>query len=249
MLQLVTLNAVMMNLLKLRILLSLLAVFALSLSTPSWGGSRIKNKHYFEEGDFIRFHMMDKDFKIYKGYFRGGSQTHLGVISHTQFWALLPDFEAYDKEKNHDLFVKQLGYGRRIWFMIDPRNDGRNSLADIFEHGKTSGFRNYSNRVGRYDEKKYGLEIYYSGKYGDDDYLYRPDGDKLKVYLSCNSAEMKLPSPGCLMQWDYTDKVYAEADFSIKYLPIWRDILANIEKILDGQKLNEQGEKDVIGNH
>ncbi|MEJ2622404.1 MAG: hypothetical protein P8163_19785 [Candidatus Thiodiazotropha sp.] len=192
------------------------------------------------------------------------------MISHTQFWALLPDFEAYDKEKNQDLFVKQLGYGRRIWFdkeknqdlfvkqlgygrriwfKIHPSNDGRNSLADIFEHAKTSGFRNYSNRVGKYDEMKYGLEVYYSHKYGNDDYLYRPDGDKLEVYLSCSSAEMKVPSPGCEMLWDYTDKVYVETDFSMEYLPIWQDILANIEKILDGQILNKQGDKDFVGNH
>jgi hypothetical protein len=38
------------------------------------------------------------------------------------------------------------------------------------------------------------------------------------------------------MLWDYTDKVYAEADFSMKYLPQWRDILEKIEIILEGQK-------------
>jgi hypothetical protein len=171
------------------------------------------------------------------------------VISHTQFWALLPDFEAYDKEKNQDLFVKQLGYGRRIWFKIHPSNDGRNSLNNIFESGKTNGFWSYSNRVDKYDEFKYGLEVYYSDKYGNDEYLYRPDGDKIKVNLSCNSTIMKLPSPGCTMQWDYTEKVYAEADFSKEYLPIWQDILADIEKILDGQVLNEQGADYVVGNH
>jgi hypothetical protein len=215
--------------------LSLIAILLISANTQTYAElPRIKNKHYFEEGDFIRFHMGDRDFKVYKGYFRGGSQTHQGMISHTQFWALLPNFESYNKKKNYDLFVEQLGYGRRIWFHIHPSNDGRNSLVDLFEHGKTSGFRNYSNRVGQYDEFKYGLEVYYSHKYANDDYLYRPDGDKLEVYLRCSSAEMKLPSPGCTMQWDYSNKVYAEADFSINYLPIWQNILADIEKILDG---------------
>jgi hypothetical protein len=234
----------------LRMLLSLLFVLALFRCTLGWSDAgRIKNKHYFKEGDFVSFHMGDRDFRIYKGYFRGGSQTHLGVISHTQFWALLPDFEAYDKEKNQDLFVKQLGYGRRIWFQIAPSYEARASLDRLFELGKTSGFRNYSNRVGKYDEMKYGLEIYRSNNKTDDDYLYRPDGDGLEVYLSCSSPQEKLPSPGCLMQWDYADKVYAEADFSMEYLPIWQDILADIEKIVDGQILNEQGADHVIGNH
>jgi hypothetical protein len=239
----------MMKSFNLRMLLSLLFVLALFRCTLVWSDiGRIKNKHYFKEGDFVRFHMVDRDFQIYKGYFRGGSQTHLGVISHTQFWALLPNFEAYDKEKNHDLFVKQLGYGRRIWFQIAPSYEARASLDRLFELGKTNGLWNYSNRVGQYDEMKYGLEIYRSNNKTDDDYLYRPEGG-LEVYLSCRSPQAKLPSPGCLMQWDYADKVYAEADFSMEYLPIWQDIRADIEKILDGQILNEQGADHGIGNH
>jgi hypothetical protein len=196
---------------------------------------RIKNKHFFEHGDKIHFKMGGQEFRIKKGYFRGGSQTHWGAISHAGFWALLPNFETYDKERNYDEFVKQLGYGRRIWFMIHPSHDGRASLSKLFELGKTSGFRNYSHRIDHFDEKKFGLEIYRSGNKSDDDYLYRPSGGELEVYLSCRSSKANLPSPGCRMLWDYTDKVNAEAEFSMKYLPQWRDILEKIEIILEGQ--------------
>ncbi|MEJ2407665.1 MAG: hypothetical protein P8171_26075 [Candidatus Thiodiazotropha sp.] len=46
---------------------------------------------------------------------------------------------------------------------------------------------------------------------------------------------MNTPSPSCLMMWDPFDSVYADATFSKDYLPQWREILSNIQKILDGQ--------------
>jgi hypothetical protein len=210
---------------------------------------RIKRKHFFEHGDEIHFKMGGQEFRIKKGYFRGGSQTHWGAISYTRFWALLPDFEIYDKKKNYDEFVTQLGHGRRIRFMIHPSHEGRASLSRLFELGKTSGFRNYSHRIDHFDEKKYGLEIYRSGNKSDDDYLYRPDGNELEVYLRCRSSKANLPSPSCKMFWDYTDTVYAEATFSMDYLPIWQEIVNNIELILQGQEIEAQGENDGIAYH
>ncbi|MET0067324.1 MAG: hypothetical protein ABW076_13335 [Candidatus Thiodiazotropha sp.] len=230
--------------------LSLWMILALSICAPVKSeAGRTKNEHFTEEGDYEKFHMGDKDFRVYKGYFKGGAQSYYGHLQYAMFWALLPNFESYDKEKNYDLFVKQLGYGRRIWFKIHPSSVHRNSLYKLFEHGKISGFRNYSNRIGQYDEMKYGLEVYYSHKFDNDDYLYRPSGDQLEVYLRCSSEEMKLPSPGCEMLWDYTDKVFVEADFSIAYLPQWRDILKHIELILEGHKFTTQGEEHGVNDY
>jgi hypothetical protein len=70
--------------------------------------------------------------------------------------------------------------------------------------------------------------------YSPDDYLYRPDGETT-VYITCSSKIMNTPSPSCLMMWDPFDSVYADATFSKDYLPQWREILSNIQKILDGQ--------------
>jgi hypothetical protein len=230
------------------LLLILIFAWFVTLSDESQAG-RIKRKHFFEHGDEIHFKMGGQEFRIKKGYFRGGSQTHWGAISYTRFWALLPDFEIYDKKKNYDEFVTQLGHGRRIRFMIHPSHEGRNSLSRIFESGKTNGFHRFSNRVGQYDEMKYGLEVYRSKTKWDDQYLYRPEGDKLEVLIGCSSIKVNFPSPGCKMEWDYTDKVYAEATFSMDYLPIWQEIVNNIELILQGQKIEAQGENDGIAYH
>ena len=217
-------------------------IIALSLSLiDECQAGRIKNKHFFEKGDEVHFKMGDKEFRVKKDYFRGGSQNYWGAISNAEFWALLPDFETYDKDKNYSEFVTQLGYGRRIWFKIHPSHDGRNSLSKIFERGKTNGFHRFSGRVDQFDEMKYGLEVYRSTTKWDDQYLYRPNGN-LKVLIGCRSIKANLPSPGCLMKWDYSNKVYAEADFSMEYLPQWKDILTNIEKIINGQRIDSQGE-------
>ena len=157
-------------------------------------------------------------------------------------WALLPNFEPFDKEKNRKEFVEQLGHGRRMWINLHPRGEGRNSLERLFESGKTNKRALYSGRVGNYDAIKYDLEVYRSDiPHWDDEYLYYPNGN-IEVILKCSTRAAHLPSPGCRLYWDYSDRVFLEANFSKKYLPQWRSIVTNIKRILDGQTIDYQGE-------
>jgi hypothetical protein len=159
------------------------------------------------------------------------------------FIVLLPNYETYDKEINRYEFVERLGIGQRLRFQILRHGSGRVSLPEKFNNVRTQGRESYSHRVGQYDEVKYGLEVYRSTSHWDDQYLYRPNGD-IKVIIGCTSDASRPypPSPGCKMYWDHSEYVYADAFFSMDYLPQWQDILANMEKILNGQKIDSQGE-------
>jgi hypothetical protein len=174
------------------------------------------------------------EFNVHKNYFKGGGESQWGALYYVNFWALLPNFEAYDKKKNHYEFVERLGWGRKLYFRMHLRNVSRNSVTAIIDHnkGESGGFR-FSGRLGEPDEQKYGLEIYYTNKKSPDDYLYRSNG-KTTVYISCGSKVMNVPSPHCKMMWDESDKVYADATFSKDYLPQWREILTNIKKVYSG---------------
>jgi hypothetical protein len=226
------------------ILLGLLSLFLL---LPITGCSdndtgRQKKKHLIQEGNYIKFKMGGHDFKVEKGFVKGSARSHLGILSSVSFWALLPNFETYDKSKNYKEFVEQLGYGRRIWIRAHPPGEGRNSLKRIFERGKTNkNWYPYSGRLGSYDEMQYGLEVYYSHTNKDDQYLYYPNGE-IQVMIECSPEVAKLPSPGCDLYWDYSDKVFVTADFSKQYLPRWRSIVANIKNILDGKQIETEGE-------
>ena len=183
---------------------------------------------------------LGEDFTVYKSYLRGGSQSRWGILENVRFVVLLPNFEAYDKEKNHYEFVERLGHGRRLEFMIERRGSGRVSLHELFDTKIRNGFESYSNRLGHYDELRYGLEFYRTESSSFDQYLYRPNNE-IKVIIGCSSVAANHPSPGCKMYWDHSEFVYADAMFSMDYLPQWRDILDNMERILSGQKLNIQG--------
>jgi hypothetical protein len=145
---------------------------------------------------------------------------------------LLPDFEAYDKSKNHKAFVEELGWGDKVFFRLHLRGIDRNSVPKIIENNKSEegGFR-FSGRLGKPDEIKYGLEVYYTKINSRDDYLYRPS-EGVIVYIACASKKMNVPSPSCEMLWDHSKTVYADAIFSKKYLPHWKSIHKRINDVI-----------------
>ena len=196
-----------------------------------------KQSHFTESGDYIQFKLGKEAFKIRKEYFQGGGKNHIGLLHYAKFRALLPNFEAYDKSKNHFEFVDRLGWGRKLYFRMHLREADRNSVAAIIENnkGKKGGFR-FSGRLGKPDEIKHGLEVYYTDYKSPDDYLYRTDGE-ITVYIRCGSKIMNVPSPSCNMIWDPYDSVYADAIFSKDYLPQWQEILSTIQRIYGGQDL------------
>jgi hypothetical protein len=230
----------------LKLATQLLLVFLLLTGCSDGKPKRLRHDHFTHDGDKVHFRLgstqLGEDFTVYKSYLRGSSQSRWGILENVRFVVLLPNFEAYDKEKNHYEFVERLGHGRRLEFMIERRGSGRVSLQELFEDDIRHGWSSYADRVGSYDEMKYGLEFYRSKTSWDDQYLYRPEG-KIKVIIACTSGVSNPypPHPSCDMYWDHSEYAYAEATFSLDYLPQWREILANMEKVLSGQKLNIQG--------
>lgn len=230
----------------LKLATQLLLVLLLLTGCSDEKPKRLRHGHFTHDGDKVHFRLgstqLGEDFTVYKSYLRGGSQSRWGILENVRFVVLLPNFEAYDKEKNHYEFVERLGFGRRLEFQILRRGAGRASLQKVFETKIKNDFGTYYNRIGEYDETKYGLEVYRSMTHWDDQYIYRPDG-KIEVIIGCTSNIYKpnVPHPFCTMYWDHSEHAYADATFSLDYLPQWREILANMEKVLSGQKLNIQG--------
>ena len=159
---------------------------------PKW-------QNFKQSGDFVEFKLGKENFKIRKAYFKGGGESRWGLLFYAKFWALLPDFETYDRAKNGYEFVERLGWGRKLYFQMHLREKDRNAVAAIVEHnkGKNGGLR-FSGRLGTPDELIYGLELYRATNYSPDEYLYRPDGGMI-VYISCSSKIMNTPSPSCKM--------------------------------------------------
>jgi hypothetical protein len=238
----------------LKLATQLLLVLLLLTGCSDEKPKRLRHDHFTHDGDKVHFRLgstqLGEDFTVYKSYLRGSSQSRWGILENVRFVVLLPNFETYDKEKNHYEFVERLGHGRRLEFMIERRGSGRNSLPELFDTKIQNGFESYSNRLGHYDELRYGLEFYRSKTSWDDQYLYRPEG-KIKVIIACTSGVSNPypPSPSCDMYWDHSQHAYADATFSLDYLPQWREILANMERVLSGQKLNIQGAVDDTQNH
>ncbi len=194
-----------------------------------------KKQNFNESADYIEFKLGKENFKIHKAYFQGGGESRWGVLYYAKFWALLPDFEPYDRAKNYYEFVERRGWGRKLNFQMHLREKNRNAVAAIIENHKgKGGHKRFSGRLGSPDERQYGLEVYRAINYSPDDYLYRPDGETT-VYITCGSKIMNVPFPHCDMMWDPSDSVYADATFSKDYLPQWQEILSNIQKIFDGQ--------------
>lgn len=199
------------------------------------GQQKHKKSNFKEYGDYIQFKLGKEEFKIHKAYFQGGGESQFGVLYYAKFWALLPNFEIYDKSKNRYEFVERRGWGRKLYFRMHLREKDRNAVAAIIEHNKSKrGGKRFSGKLGNPDEMQYGLEVYRATKYSPDDYLYRPNGETT-IYITCASKVMNVPSPSCDMKWDPSESVYADATFSKDYLPEWKTILSNIQKVFDGQ--------------
>lgn len=220
-----------------------LMLLTVSLLLAACNGSHAKQpekKNFVEQGEYIHFELGGEKFKILKAYFRGGSENQIGNPIYAKFWALLPDFEIYEKSKNHYEFVEQRGWGRKLYFKIHLREADRNSVSAIINNHKgAKGHKRFSGRLGKPDEMKYGLEVYRSTGYNFDDYLYRTDGSAI-VYLICTGKVMESKKPNhpyCTMMWDLSESVYADATFSKTYLPHWQNILSNMQKIINGQKV------------
>jgi hypothetical protein len=211
-------------------LLWVMMLFVLHLLTACSDGQarKSKKKNYIEQDGYVHFELGGEKFKMPKGYFRGVGETQWGSLVYAKFWALLPDFEAYDKSKNHKAFVEDLGWGDKLFFRLSLRNTSRVSVPEIIKHNASvNGGKQFSGKLGKPDENIYGLDVYYANKKAPDDYLYDLNGQTV-VYITCGSEEMNVPHPHCELKWDHSKTIYAEAVFSKKYLPQWQRILDEI---------------------
>ena len=184
----------------------------------------------------VKFKILNTRFDIPAKYFQGGAHTRSNVLETAHLWALLPNFEGYDKSLNHHDFVEVYHQGRRIKVMLITRGR-RMTVPQIVvkrnarERLSVLGGRHQG---GKYDEMRYGLEYYHSDFNGQDSrYLYR-ENDRPSVLLRC-AEDPKIPYPGCILLWDYNDEIAIRATFATKYLPQWHEIWINIQKLLDGE--------------
>ena len=193
-----------------------------------------------KQGDRILFTLGDREFNIPEGNFKGGGETGSGQLVQVSLWGLLPDFEGYDKAKNHEEFVgpsRGRGWGRYAEIVLYRREDRITVPEMVYAFAWKTNTGALSGREGDYDELRYGLEYYRSTNWGDDIYLYREDGRPV-IYINCPSeiALRKRSSPSCTYYWDISKGTSYEMWYSMDYLPRWREIWLNAQRLVNGKK-------------
>jgi len=196
-----------------------------------------QNHNIVKQDGRVRFTLGDREFNVPAGNFKGGTETGGGRLIRATLWGLLPDFEGYDKTKNHAEFVGVPGWGRRVQIELYRRGDritvaSMVSRSDQVDRGGALG-----GRLGKYDEIRYGLEYYRSDNWGTDIYLYIEDSEP-KMFIRCPSeiALKGTPSPSCSYYWDISAETSYEMRYSMDYLPQWREIWNNVQQLVNGKK-------------
>ena len=187
----------------------------------------------------VQFKILNTEFDIPAKYLQGGARTRDKVLETVNLWALLPNFEGYDKNVNYHDFVEVYHQGKRIKIMLITRGR-RMTVPQIVERKnvkKNISVLGGKHQGGKYDEIRYGLEYYHSDFNGQDSiYLHRKN-DIPNVFFMC-AEDPRVPYPGCRGRWDYNDDVAVNFHFGIKYLPDWRNIMIKLQQLLDGQLNN-----------
>lgn len=197
-------------------------------------------KSIIEKNGRLQFGIDQTRFDIPKKYYKGASGPTKDTVSSVRLWALLPNFEGYDKDINHHDFFEMHHKGRRIQIMLLGR--GRVlTVPKIVEKNLRLPYTVLAKHGGEHDEMRYGLEYYRTHQLlipgdlpgPDSVYIYRKNGTPV-LKFRCGEDE-QAPYPGCSVNWDYNEEVAVEFDFSKKYLPQWRENLANVEALLGGK--------------
>lgn len=194
-------------------------------------------KHATEHDDRVQFQLMNTHFDVPKQYFKGVAVSGGGIAESASLWALLPNFEGYDKAVNHHDFFEVNHKGRRIQIMLLPRGR-RMKVPQIVDRHLRDPTVVLGKHAGKYDEMRYGMEYYRSNNDVQPSiYIYRKNGTP-ELLFRCDDTRPSIPSyktyPGCQVYWDYNDEVAVDFDFSINYLPQWQDIMTNLQQLLGG---------------
>lgn len=213
------------------LVLMLLMASLLIVACSESHAKKPKKKNFIQQGDEVHFTLSGESVSIPSAYFKGGSHNIHGLLHHVKLWALLPDFESYDKSENHDEFFEQVGFGRKIYITLSSRSLRPAKVHDIIAIKASGQHRPISGRIGKFDESTNDLEVYYSNTFADDDYLYRLSNETL-VYIHCSSKKQKVPHPSCKMLWDISEGIAADAIFSLRYLSEWKTIINRANSLI-----------------
>jgi len=202
-------------------------------------GSDPDKKHNIIKRDGrIHFTLGDREFNVPEGNFKGGGETGGGQLIQVSLWGLLPDFEGYDKAKNHAEFIgPRQKRGRDARIELYRRADRITVLEMVSRRDQMKNHSAFSGRLGDYDELRYGLEYYRSDNRSDDIYLYIEDDDP-EVFIRCPSESVlkTMPFPSCTYYWDISAGTSYQMRYSMDYLPQWREIWGEAQQLVGGQK-------------
>lgn len=219
-------------------LMAAAAILGLSASERQKSGASVHNAT--ERDGRVQFRLMNTHFDIPRQYFKGVAESGGGHAESASLWALLPNFEGYDKAVNHHDFYEVRHSGRRIQLMLVPRGR-RMTVAQIVakDNARDSGITVLGGRHqgGKYDEIRYGLEYYHSDFNAKDSvYLFRQNDTPVLMFRCSEPPPLPFPVyPVCRGYWDYNADIAVNFDFGINYLPEWQSILAHIQLLLDGK--------------
>lgn len=199
-----------------------------------------KKHNVIKQDGNVTFTLGDRQFVIPEGNFKDGTETGGAELVRATLWGLLPDFEGYDKAKNNDEFVKHLqgrGWGRYVQMELYRRTERISIPAMVTRWTGSESLSAISDRVGQYDELRYGLEYYRSKNRSDDIYLYMVGGQPA-MFIRCPSENVlkTRPAPSCTYFWDISAGTSYEMWYSMDYLPQWREIWINAKRLLDENK-------------
>ena len=148
-----------------------------------------QNYNIIKQEGRVQFTLGDRSFDVPAGNFKGGGETAGGTLIHATLWGLLPNFEGYDKAKNHDEFIR-LGNGRVARISLSRRS-GTLTVPLLIER-----WINYpegsalNGRLEDYDDIRYGLQYYTHEGRLSDIYLYVKDGEPT-ILITCPSEERR----------------------------------------------------------
>jgi len=193
-----------------------------------------QNHNIIKQDGRVHFTLGDREFNIPEGNFKGGTETGGGTLVRATLWGLLPDFDGYDKEKNHAEFIgPRQKRGRDARIELYRRADRITVPELISRSDQIKNGAAFSGRLGDYDELRYGLEYYRSNNRGNDIYLYIEDGEP-EIYISCPSESVleTMPFPSCTYYWDITPGTSYQMRYSMDYLSQWREVWGKAQRLV-----------------
>lgn len=118
---------------KIFVLLVVMSTFFVFFSDDNKAGlkvSRPVDRTDLPPETVVEFFIGDRRFTAKKKYLVGTFKNHLHEPAGANLWALLPDMEGYDREKNRYEFLEELQFGRRVRLNIQKLKGG----ASIEDH-------------------------------------------------------------------------------------------------------------------